>query len=97
MLFVQIPKDFFCGEVEAELERIVIRKERNSMRRLPKSNAMAVAVRTTVQPLISMSDSDLDELECEMDGWSEQTADARGHFFWGKPLRSYIAARRMNR
>ncbi|KAF9638669.1 hypothetical protein BFW01_g9566 [Lasiodiplodia theobromae] len=97
MLFVQIPKDFFCGEVEAELERIVIRKERNSMRRLPKSNAMTVAVRTTVQPLISMSDSDLDELECEMDGWSEQTADARGHFFWGKPLRSYIAARRMNR
>lgn len=58
---------------------------------------MAVAVRTTVQPLHSMTDSDLDELELEMDGWSEQTADARAYFFWSKPLRSYVAARRMDR
>lgn len=94
MLFVQEAKDFFPGYMSClALRNIMVREERHTFRRLPRSNAVVVAVRTTITPLVELEMEDVERLVREMESWSLEVANARGMFLWGEIVMGYCESR----
>ncbi|EOD44974.1 hypothetical protein UCRNP2_8333 [Neofusicoccum parvum UCRNP2] len=81
MLFVEESKDLFPGR-RLLLEHMMVRKEVHTYRRLPRSDAAVVAVRTTIKPLVDLEREEMEALVQDVESWPHRIADERGKFLW---------------
>jgi hypothetical protein len=87
-LFVQYPKEFF----PLNAEKIMIRHERQTFRRLPASKAIVFTVKTTLTALEELSVDDLAGLRAEVLAWPEDVAEHKARDVWGGDLLAYCEA-----
>lgn len=71
-------------------EEIIIRAERQTFRRLPKSNAVLFAVKTTLCRLTDLSHAELEKMINDAKSWPDQMAQYKGkHCWWDCAMRYY--------
>lgn len=93
-LFVQEPKDFFPGMIHNLLpHNIIIRHERQTFRRLPKSGAVIFIVKTSITPLVHFPKEELAGLAAEIRSWPEDIAEYKGRGLWQRPVLGYCEGR----
>lgn len=95
-LFIQASPDLFqdCPEVETIIsttppvtaDQIVIRRERQTFTRLPKSGAICFTVRTFMRPLSEYGGEELSALRSQVEGWEEEIREYKGWAVWGEAL-----------
>ena len=73
-------------------EHIIVRGERQTFRRLPKSGAIVFGVKTTLRPLTALSVDELDSFQREVRGWPEVIATYKGRHCWGPCTLDYCDA-----
>lgn len=89
-LFIQEPKDFFPGNMNNLWPRdIIIGRERQAFRRLPKTNAVDFTVKTPITPLVQFPKEELEGFAAEIRSWSEDIATCKGRSPWGRPVLGY--------
>ena len=87
VLFVQESKDFFSGNVsQLNPEYIMIRRERQTFRRLSKTDAIVFTVKTSMTPLTSLSMEERKKIAAEIRTWPEDIAKYKGIGVWGTPV-----------
>ena len=62
---------------------IIVRDERQTFRRLPRSGAVLFSVKTTLRPLTTLSPEELKQLIKEVVSWPEAIAEYKGRNCWG--------------
>jgi len=89
-LFIQEPKEFFPGNLSNLHPRnILVRHERHTFRRLPKSDAILFTVKTSLTPLRKLSGDDLENLASRVRAWPEDVATYKGRDLWGHSVLGY--------
>ncbi|KAF2843595.1 hypothetical protein M501DRAFT_926651 [Patellaria atrata CBS 101060] len=84
-LFIQEGKDFLSGVFRnLTPESIIVRHERQTFTRLPKSDTVLFTVNTSLVPLVDLTDEQLDGLASEICSWPHATARYRGRDLWGE-------------
>jgi hypothetical protein len=76
--------DFFSGGLNnLNPNRYVIRRERQTFRRLPKSNTIIFTAKTSMQRLTDISVSERQALKKEIEAWPAEVAKYKGRDLWG--------------
>ena len=89
-MFIQELKDFFPGNMNNLWPQdIIIGRERQTFRRLPKTNAVVFTAKTSITPLIRFPKEELEGLAAEIRPWSEDIATCKGRCAWGRPVLGY--------
>jgi len=89
-LFIQRPADFFPGTLSRlSPENILIRRERQSFRRLPKSETVLLTVKTSLQRLTQLPMEELEGFVSEARLWPDETATYKGRELWGPCVFAY--------
>lgn len=87
LLFIQEPKDFFPGNLSALLpQHIVVRREHQAFRRLPKCSAVVFSTRTEVKKLMDLDERERKELAVEIRSWDRDVATRKGVELWQKAV-----------
>jgi hypothetical protein len=90
LLFIQSGKDFFPGSLMNLNPRwILIRRERQTFRRLPKSGAIVFTVKTSIQKLTDVPESERRGLVEEIKSWPEDVANYKGRDLWETQVYRY--------
>jgi hypothetical protein len=91
LLFVQNKDDFFPAETLQNLtpQDVWVRRERQTFRRLPRSDAIAFTVHTSLTCLIDLDYMQLEGLANEIRGWDESVAEYRRRHLWGRCVLDY--------
>ncbi|KAF2799708.1 hypothetical protein K505DRAFT_230533 [Melanomma pulvis-pyrius CBS 109.77] len=85
LLFIQEGKDFFPGRsLNIDPASILIRHERHTFRRLPKSDAVVFGVHTRLQRLVDVLEHERENLVKEIRMWPEDIARYKGRDLWEK-------------
>ena len=71
-------------------EHILIRTERQTFKRLPRTGAVLFAVRTSWQRLPELDIADLRALSIETGGWPEEVAKYKGRDCWASFVTEYL-------
>lgn len=83
LLFVQGTSDFFPGNLSTLLPQFfIVRRERQTFRRLPKSKAIVFTVKTSIQPLTDLSRTERLTLAEEIKRWPADIATYKGRDIW---------------
>ncbi len=64
----------------------MVRRERQTFRRLPTSGAVLFTVRTFMTPLVELSIEELKALRSQVMGWEDEIKVYKGWGIWGEPL-----------
>lgn len=105
--FVQVAQeDMTLSEILCQLEgpgssdsstvrvdRVLIRRERQTFRRLPKSGALVFTVKTTLTPLQDLDEEELLGLKREMESWPTEVATYKGRHVWGECAMRYCESK----
>ena len=78
------PEPLEYGSKPTRPQHILIRSERQTFRRLPKTNAILFAVKTDLRPLTELSASELTSFKQEASSWPEEVAKYKGRQCWGE-------------
>ena len=62
---------------------IIVRRERQTFRRLPQSDAIVFGVRTILSPLDELSIQELQNLVKEAKSWPDSVGEYKGKAVWG--------------
>lgn len=90
LLFIQELKDFFPGNVRTlSSQGFIVRKERQTFRRLPKSGAIVVTTKTRIRNLVDLDRKMLPGLAREIRGWSADVARYKGRDLWQRSVLGY--------
>lgn len=76
-----------------EASGILLRRERQTFRRLPKSDAVVFTVKTTIMPLTGLGNEDLLGFAREMKSWPDEVAVYKGRDVWGECAVKYCKQR----
>ena len=71
---------------------VLIRRERQTFRRLPKSRAVLFTVKTELEKLTEVKAKDLQELATEIRSWPAEVANYKGRDQWGKCVLDFCDA-----
>jgi hypothetical protein len=95
LLFVPEPADFYPAAVMHQLTPadVIVRRERQSFRRLLQSGAVLFTVHTSIHWLVEMSDDELAGLAEQIRGWDADQADYRQREAWGECVLRYCDER----
>ncbi|KAJ5179284.1 hypothetical protein N7492_002494 [Penicillium capsulatum] len=78
-------------------EEIIIRRERQTFRRLPRTGAIVFGVKTYLTPINQLPMQELENLAKEMQSWPEYVGEYKGKDVWGaKVLEFYRNRAQMN-
>lgn len=80
------------GTKPARPQHIIIRSERQTFRRLPRTKAILFAVKTTLKPLTELSASELRSFKHEASNWPEEVARYKGRQCWEECAFDYCDA-----
>lgn len=72
---------------------ILIRRERQTFRRLPRTGAIVFGVKTYLTPLDELPMTELDNLAKEMRSWPDYVGDYKGRDVWGAKVLEYYQKR----
>ncbi|KAF2266443.1 hypothetical protein CC78DRAFT_417583, partial [Lojkania enalia] len=87
LLFIQRGQDFYPGKVgNFSPPYFIIRRERQTFRRLPKSNTVVFTVKTSVQKLTDLPAEGRRGLVKEIRSWPDDIKEYKGLQFWKKPV-----------
>lgn len=105
-LFIQTTPTYFQNEPEVMPDPenpsalppvlasdIIIRRERQTFTRLPKSNAVLFTVRTYMRPLLELGDEELHALRSQIWGWEEEIRSYKGWALWGAAIDEWCEVR----
>jgi hypothetical protein len=98
-LFIQTTAELFqdapelASEQALDVEQIIVRRERQTFRRLEKSGAVLFTVRTYMQPLTELRIEEVRALKSRILGWEEEIRVYKGWSIWGKVVVSYCDER----
>jgi hypothetical protein len=96
LLFIQEPKDFFSGNLSSLLpQHIIVRREHQVFRRLPKSGAIAFSTRTEVKRLTDLNVRQRIELVDEIQSWDPEVALRKGRELWQRVVIGYCEGRKV--
>ncbi|KAI9810078.1 MAG: hypothetical protein M1827_006689 [Pycnora praestabilis] len=70
-------------------EHVMIRRERQTFRRLPRSGAVLFTVKTSLTPLSTLGADDLRGFAKEVRAWPDGIAGYKGRDFWGESVLAY--------
>ena len=70
-------------------EKILIRSERQTFRRLPLSDAVLHTVKTSLTSLTELSTTDLRAFAMEARSWPDEVAEYKGRSCWGECALTY--------
>ncbi len=91
-LFIQTTPDLFMDAPEATPNATVtpkdlmVRRERQTFRRLEKTGAVLFTVRTYMGPITNLSNGELRALRSQVMGWEDNIRRYKGGDIWGPPL-----------
>ena len=68
---------------------LIIRHEKQTFRRLPKTGAILFTVRTFMQPLVDLRTEDLEKFAATVRAWPGDIASYKGRDFWGPVALNY--------
>jgi hypothetical protein len=95
-LFVQTPEQMIADSEGLGIlrpEDVIIRRERQTFTRLPKSGGICFTVRTSMARLIELEDEDFKGLAMEIRAWPEDVMEYRGFGVWGDVVLRYCDER----
>ncbi|OJD11647.1 hypothetical protein AJ78_07617 [Emergomyces pasteurianus Ep9510] len=82
------------GDVEPRPENILVRRERQTFRRLPKSRAIVFGVKTSLTRLEELSLEELSNLVTEINSWPDAVGKYKGRDHWGSAVIGWLETRR---
>jgi hypothetical protein len=87
-LFIQASSDLFMDAPEiahpsTTPECLYVRRERQTFRRLPKSQAVLFTVRTFMKPLVDLDENEAVALRQQVGGWEGLSRRYKGSEAWG--------------
>ncbi|KAF1994552.1 hypothetical protein P154DRAFT_447319, partial [Amniculicola lignicola CBS 123094] len=83
-LFIQHGKDFFAGNMSnLQPGSIVVRRERQTFRRLPRTGAVVFTVKTSLQDLEQVPREERPGLAAEIRAWPDEIGRFKGRDMWG--------------
>ena len=95
LLFIQNPQDFFPGRLSAlSPGHIIIRRERQTFKRLPKSDSVVFTVKTTMQRLVDLPEDSRTALVSEIRAWPEDIAAYKGLAIWKRAVFGFCERKR---
>jgi hypothetical protein len=95
LLFIQEAKDFFPGNLSSLLpQHIVVRREHQTFRRLPKSGAVIYSTRTEVSRLTELDVHSRRKLVEEIRGWDREVATRKGLELWQRVVIGYCEGKK---
>ncbi|KAJ5091196.1 hypothetical protein NUU61_006066 [Penicillium alfredii] len=74
-------------------QEIIIRRERQTFRRLPRTGAIVFGVKTYLTPLDELPMQELENLAKEMKSWPDYVGEYKGRNVWGRKVLEYCATR----
>lgn len=87
LLFIQTGKDFFPGNIFHLLpEHIIIRREWQTFRKLPKSDTIVFTVKTSVERLVDLPENEKAKLVKEIRAWPREIATYKGRDLWQRAV-----------
>jgi hypothetical protein len=72
---------------------ILIRRERQTFRRLPRTGAIVFGVKTYLTPMDELPMAELDNLAKEMKSWPDCVGEYKGRDVWGAKVLEYYRKR----
>ena len=76
------PEGVVHGNPNPRPEDIIVRRERQTFTRLPKSGGIIFGVKTSLTLLVELPDDELENLVVELQSWPEDTAQYKGRPHW---------------
>ena len=96
LLFIQTAQDLFPGDPSTlPPPFIIIRRERQTFRRLPKTDTVVFAVKTSLERLSDLPEDQRAGLAQEIRAWPEDVASYKGKGLWGRTLLGWCEGRRI--
>ncbi len=98
-LFLQATPHFFQDGPETSPgdiivpDQLMVRRERQTFKRLEKSGAVLFAVRTYMQKLVELGDDEVRALRSQVEGWEEEVRRYKGWAIWGEVLMKWCEER----
>lgn len=74
-------------------EEIIIRRERQTFRRLPRTGAIVFGVKTYLTPINQLPMQELENLAKEMQSWPEYVSEYKGKDVWGAKVLEFYRNR----
>ena len=68
----------------------MVRRERQTFRRLPRTGAIVFMVKTALEPVVGLAETEKRNLAREIRAWPEDIALYKGIGVWGTPLLRYL-------
>ncbi|KAJ4315988.1 hypothetical protein N0V94_005680 [Neodidymelliopsis sp. IMI 364377] len=95
LMFIQEPKDFFPGNLSSLLpQHIIIRREHQILRRLPKTGAIVFSTRTELKNLTELDVHGRRDLVNEIRGWDREVATTKGLELWQRTVFGWCEGKR---
>lgn len=91
-LFIQTTSELFQDAPEpvpvvpVKPRDLMVRRERQTFRRLEKTGAVLFTVRTYMSPMINLGNEELKALKSQVAGWEDEVRSYKGGDLWGPPL-----------
>lgn len=73
---------------------VILRRERQTFRRLPRTQALLFTVKTTLSALDELSPEEVQNLAAEIVSWPDDMAKYKGRDVWGRTVLEYAASLR---
>lgn len=74
-------------------DEIIIRRERQTFRRLPRTGAILFGVKTFLTTLDELPTQELENLAKEMETWPENVGEYKGKNVWGAKVKEFYRSR----
>ena len=74
-------------------KNVIIRTERQTFRRLPRTQAIVFAVKTWMRTLPELADHELAKFQREIHSWPDDVAQYKGRNMWAGTVDAYCARR----
>jgi hypothetical protein len=91
LLLITKRHDFFPGNLSTLHHKLMLRKERQSFRVLPKCGAVVFTTRTRIRAVRDLDRNELEEAVQEIKGWPADIATLKGRDLWGGILENICA------
>ncbi|KAJ6096967.1 hypothetical protein N7486_007713 [Penicillium sp. IBT 16267x] len=79
--------------IDPSPNEIIIRRERQTFRRLPRTGAIVFGVKTYLTPISQLPMQELENLAKEMKTWPEYVSEYKGKEVWGRKVLEYYNKR----
>jgi Protein of unknown function (DUF3445) len=87
------PNGLFVENFHLSPRDIIIRRERQTFRRLPRTDAIVFSVKTTLTALDELPPQELANLATEINHWPDDMAKYKGRDIWGTAVLEFCKQR----